>query len=146
MSIGCTGKTDCGILQHRGSRKFDRNQPKQSITNMLIDGIYGTVPNSVSGTPYGWPGYLHLFNGFQEGLEWLGDAQFWRGNPYAAGHLYNAGSIRSENLTTMDGGVERSKYYANDMVSRLQGWNGRGDGCLKSRQCRAHGFEGRVCY
>ncbi|KAF1975518.1 hypothetical protein BU23DRAFT_503470 [Bimuria novae-zelandiae CBS 107.79] len=132
VSIQCTEGNACGLMQHRGSVQFDSSQPKTSIKAMIEDGVYGTL--SV-------PGFLSYFNGDSSDLTWV-NTQLINGNPYAAAHVYNTGHIDSENLSTDNG---QSNYYAHDILSRLQGWNGWQVGCLKSRECAGLGFEGRSC-
>ena len=132
LSAPCTETTACGIMQHRGSAPFSPSNPKASIRSMIEDGIYGT--QSV-------PGYLSYFNGDASELSWV-NTEMIGGNPYAAAHVYNTGHIESQNLS-VDGG--KSNYYAHDVLSRLQGWNGWAAGCEKSKGCEGLGFEGRKC-
>lgn len=119
-------------MQHRGSAGFDASNPKESIKSMIENGVYGT--SSV-------PGFLTYFNSNNAELSWV-NTQLINGNPFAAAHVYNTGHIDSENLATDRG---KSNYYANDVLSRLQGWNGWAAGCEKSRQCDGLGFGDRIC-
>ncbi|KAJ4293175.1 hypothetical protein N0V90_008457 [Kalmusia sp. IMI 367209] len=121
VSIHCTEETACGIMQHRDSPSFDSSNPKQSIKAMIETGIYGT--SSI-------PGFLTYFNGDAADLPWV-NTYLINGNPYAAAHVYNTGHIDTEDLSS-DGG--KSNYYAHDILSRLQGWNGWQAGCLKSKE------------
>lgn len=143
LDIECTGgsKTDCGLLQHGGSRRFDPANAKASIKGMIEDGIYGTGPSA--GHPSGCPGFLTYFNGKAEELSWLASENYWRGNPFAAAHVYNVGSISGEDLTLTPSG--KKNFYAHDLLSRLQGWNGWKGGCSKSTQCSKLGFSDREC-
>ncbi|KAL1611956.1 hypothetical protein SLS60_000179 [Paraconiothyrium brasiliense] len=114
VSIHCTEDTACGLMQHRGSTRFDPSSPRTSIKAMIEDGIYGT--SSV-------PGFLSYFNcdaSSPSELTWV-NTQLINGNPYAAAHVYNTGHIDNEDLSTDSG---KSNYYAHDILSRLQGWNG----------------------
>lgn len=78
---------------------------------MIEDGIYGTP--SV-------PGFLSYFNGDSFELGGV-NTKLIGGNPYAAAHVYNTGHIDSRNLSI---DKRNSNYYAHDLLSRLQGWNG----------------------
>jgi hypothetical protein len=122
-------------MQHRGSASFSPSHPKTSIKTMIEDGIYGTP---------GVPGFLSYFNtdaSAPSELTWV-NTQLINGNPYAAAHVYNTGHIDSENLSTDRG---HRNYYAHDVLSRLQGWNGWRAGCEKSRECAGLGFKERKC-
>jgi hypothetical protein len=120
-------------MQHSGSSKpFSSSSAKDSLKTQIADGVYGTSDV---------PGFLAYFNGDAE-LTWLNAEQFWRGNPFAAAHLYNVGSITSDDLTESP---EGKNWYAHDILSRLQGWNGWAGGCEKSRECKALGFQERDC-
>ncbi|KAF2476685.1 uncharacterized protein BDR25DRAFT_210346 [Lindgomyces ingoldianus] len=124
--VECTGydyKRDCGIMQMRGAANFSSSEPEKSIREMIEDSVYGVSE----------PGDLSWIKG-----------TFWQGNPFAAAHLYNAGSVE-ENLTVQVGENLNSKWYANDIASRLLGWNGSKQGCENSRKCPNHGFENRQC-
>jgi len=103
-------------MQFRGGSTFKDDDPEGSILQMLRDAVFGAA---------GKPGYYHYFTG--EELTWI-SPEFY-GNPYAAAHLYNGGSISSPNLNIMESGVEPSKSYANDIASRLIGWDGSPEGC-----------------
>lgn len=127
-------------MQHRGSSPFSPtgSSPKAAIQDMIEDGIYGTQ---------NVPGFLSYFNcdgsaSHPSELTWI-NTQLISGNPYAAAHVYNTGHIDDETLST-DRGV--SNYYAHDILSRLQGWNGWRAGCEKSRGCNGLGFEKRNCW
>ncbi|KAF2440413.1 hypothetical protein P171DRAFT_100427 [Karstenula rhodostoma CBS 690.94] len=136
ISIHCTETTACGLMQHRGSAPFSAYNPKISIKNMIEDGIYGTP---------GVPGFLSYFNcdaSAPSELTWV-NTQLINGNPYAAAHVYNTGHIDDVNLSTDKG---KSNYYAHDILSRLQGWNGWKGGCEKSRGCDRLGFGKRHCW
>lgn len=103
---------------------------------MIEDGIYGTPTV---------PGFLSYFNSDSSSpsdLTWL-NTQLINGNPYAAAHVYNTGHIDNDDLSTDRG---KSNYYAHDVLSRLQGWNGWKAGCEKSKKCEGLGFEERNCY
>ncbi|PSN69981.1 hypothetical protein BS50DRAFT_301781 [Corynespora cassiicola Philippines] len=147
VNVACTGaeNSDCGIMQIRGSREFQSNSTKESIRHMIEDGVYGTPRNEEVGATKGWPGFAHYFDAPDDDLKWVNPDDFWRGNPFAAAHIYNAGAITSDNLTEADGGIDKNQYYSNDIASRLSGWNGRRSGCLKSITCSGLGFEGRQC-
>jgi len=69
-------------------------------------------------------------------VSWIPRGEGEWGSPYLAVHLYNAGSIsQGDNLQVADGNNPRSKVYANDISSRLLGWDGGNAGCLASVQC-----------
>jgi len=123
-------------MQHRGSESFDSSNAKSSIKSMIEAGVYGTP--SV-------PGYLTYFNGSPTELPWL-NTDLFRGNPYAAAHVYNVGHLYSSDLTSGGlGSTSGPNKYAHDILSRLQGWNGWAAGCWKSRKCPNLGFEDRQC-
>lgn len=100
---------------------------------MIEDGVYGTSEV---------PGYLAYFNSDPAELGWV-NTPLINGSPYAAAHVYNTGHIDSEELSNDRG---KSNYYAHDILSRLQGWNGWAAGCEKSRECDELGFEDRSCW
>ncbi|KAJ4357409.1 uncharacterized protein N0V89_001984 [Didymosphaeria variabile] len=136
VSIHCTEGTACGLMQHRGSARFDPSSPRTSIKAMIEDGTYGTP--SV-------PGFLSYFNcdaSSPSELTWI-NTQLINGNPYAAAYVYNTGHIDNEDLSTDRG---KSNYYAHDVLSRLQGWNGWKAGCEQSRKCNGLGFQERSCW
>lgn len=123
-------------MQHRGSAPFSPLNSKASIKTMIEDGIYGTIRV---------PGFLAYFNcdaSAPSELTWV-NKQLINGNPYAAAHVYNTGHIDDDTLSSDRG---RSNYYAHDILSRLQGWNGWRGGCEKSRECDGLGFEKRNCW
>lgn len=143
MNINCTGENRCGILQHGGAAKFDPNNAKDSIKQMISEAIYGSSVEE--GAPKDCPGFLTYFNGENPDLTWLPADGFWRGNPFAAGHLYNLGDIKTADLTAGSDGKPGMSYYAHDMLSRLQGWNGWAEGCEASKKCGELQFADRAC-
>jgi hypothetical protein len=132
---------DCGLLQCRGCRVFDPNDPKGSIQGMIRDGVEG-IP--------AWPGYLTYFNG-DTGVNVGKEGTWWYGNPWAAAHIYNQGNLVDENLTKRWDPADQDRYgpstYAHDLAARLWGWDGLPIGCEKSRECPKLGFDRRgSCY
>lgn len=120
-------------MQLRGSRNFTEDDPKQSIKDVIQDGVYGV---HVEGGGQLWPGFLPRFNDLSE--EWA--------SPFAAAHVYNVGNIQSANLTDAPDASE-GKWYANDIAARLKGWNGAADGCKKSKdECKKLNFWSRQCW
>ncbi|KAF2192385.1 hypothetical protein K469DRAFT_800239 [Zopfia rhizophila CBS 207.26] len=134
VNIPCTGwdglTTDCGLMQIHGGAKYDAADPAGSIHEMISDAIYG-VSRPSENHPSGTPGYIQYFNAAQGDLSWI-QGDYWQGNPFAAAHMYNAGGISSRYLNTQEGGNKNSKVYANDIASRLLGWNGQRPGCEAS--------------
>jgi len=127
VNIPCTGGggSDCGLMQFRGGAVFSKADPSGSIHQMISNAVFGAN---------GKPGFLQYFAGGATDLSWI-DQKYW-GNPYAAAHIYNAGSISSTLLNKQEGDNLNSKSYANDIASRLLGWNGQRPGCLASVQCK----------
>ena len=130
-SVRCTHSGEienCGMMQASyDSKSFDSSNPKESILQMIREGVQGTStggPNKEGG-----PGYAQ----YLEGLSWVDDA--WTGNPYAAARAYNSGRV-GKNLDVVEYGVES---YANDIANRLLGWDGKGDGF---KGCQAPSREG----
>jgi len=120
-----------------GSGSFDAKDPSGSILNMIQDGVYGIDPlravQASENLPHGAPGILQYLNGGPDDLYWI-DSQYW-GNPYAAVHLYNGGTISSQDLTREEYSNPKTKVYANDITSRLKGWDGAPAGCMVSVKC-----------
>ncbi|KAF1817451.1 hypothetical protein P152DRAFT_408080 [Eremomyces bilateralis CBS 781.70] len=118
----CTGGHNCGLMQaNRGSTSFDSSQPRQSIKQMIAEGIQGTTEG---------PGYVQYLNN---------DASYsytnnrWPNNPFAAARCYNSGRIDpSGNLDIASYGSMRS--YVNDVANRLLGWTGHDTGSAQA-QC-----------
>ncbi|KAF2009315.1 hypothetical protein BU24DRAFT_87114 [Aaosphaeria arxii CBS 175.79] len=143
VDVECTGpeKKDCGLMQIKGGVE---GKP-ENIKQMILDGVFGV--SQANWAPKGTPGFLTHLNGDKEGLGWLIDVapkSFWDGNPFAAGHSYNAGRLSDEKLTHDDGA--KSVWYPNDMASRLTGWDGGKPGCEKSitdPKCVALGLDAR---
>lgn len=104
-----------------GSASYEASDAPNSIKQMILEGVKGTP---------GGPGLI----GYLDGVSWI-SPEAW-GSPYLAVHLYNAGHLsQSNNLQVAEGGNARSKVYANDISSRLTGWNGGHGGCVASVQC-----------
>lgn len=138
VNVACTDVNHCGLMQAPpGSGSFDAKDPSGSILNMIQDGVYGIDPlravQASENLPHGAPGLLQYLNGGPDDLYWI-DSQYW-GNPYAAVHLYNGGTISSQDLTREEYGNPVTKVYANDITSRLTGWDGAPAGCMASVKC-----------
>ncbi|KAF2658533.1 hypothetical protein K491DRAFT_592960 [Lophiostoma macrostomum CBS 122681] len=120
VNIHCTGSgsTDCGLMQVRGGQSYSTDD---SIADMVAEGVKGTSAT---------PGYLAYFNADTSG------------DPFAAAHIYNVGSLSSIDLTEASWGGPNA--YANDIASRLLGWTGDHPGCVKSQSCS--GLKERTCY
>jgi hypothetical protein len=120
-------------MQLHGGRGFTSANPQGSIATMIHDGLLGTDAT---------PGYARILkNSNLPG--WVlpaGPVQGWEGNPFAAAHMYNVGSLTSTDLTKKAGGV--TSYYANDIAARLTGWKGAPSACAEMQKC----FPGRSCY
>lgn len=122
VKVGCTpGVAACGLMQFIGGSGFQASDPAGSIHQMISDAVYGVQ---------GKPGFLHRFRGGSPDLSWT-DSVYW-GNPYAAVRQYNGGLITSPELNVPQEGNEITQTYANDIASRLLGWNGWPAGCRKS--------------
>jgi len=114
IHVPCTAGYNCGLLQGpHGSTGLNSQDPKQSIYEMIGQGIMGTQPNN------GLVGYINA-----------GPAMSWTNNPspgniYTAMRCYNSGSVDpSGNLDQIQYGTAS---YVNDIANMLHGWNGEGD-------------------
>ncbi|KAH7119850.1 hypothetical protein B0J11DRAFT_400175, partial [Dendryphion nanum] len=106
-NVSCTNNNrDCGLMQIHGGGDLKTGH---TVEDMIREGVFG-IPTGSQEFPNGWPGFLDL-----------------AGNPFAAAHAYNAGRLTSVMLNVDDGA--RSVSYANDIASRLLGWNGAKEGC-----------------
>lgn len=143
VNIQCTDDGHCGLMQILGASKFDASNPSSSILAMIQAGVYG-VDVAQANNMYGEPGLVQLLNGLPDSPGWE-DPQFW-GNPYAAVHAYNGGKISGPNLAVEEYGNPKTKVYANDIASRLTGWNGAYAGCIASTRCPTQLRSANDCY
>lgn len=108
---------------------FKEDDAANSVLQMIKDGVYGTNK----------PGLYHFFVG--EKVEWIKNwlkddgknPEEYFGNPWSAVHIYNAGKISSKDMNTTEYEYNpNTRVYANDIASRLIGWNGQAPGCRAS--------------
>ena len=128
MNAPCTGAHNCGLLQAgKGSVSFDPANPRDSILQMIRDGINGS--GGEAGSADVWPGITqYLYQSASMGWTNIRNP----GNPYEAFRAYNSGHVRpSGNLDEISGGSTSS--YVNDIANRLMGWDGSGSGCAQAK-------------
>lgn len=101
----------CGIMHAPKGSHFDDSKPKESILDMIREGVEGSLRRG--------PGYADFFAGKPR----LANVPV--GSPYAAARAYKSGAVDA-NLDRVTWG--QSSYvdgYVNDIANRLTGWNGQ---------------------
>lgn len=107
-SIDCV-RSKCGIMHASKGSSFDKEKPRESIVQMVYDGVVGR--------PRSGPSLATLLSGKPQ------MKNLAVGCPYGAARAYNSGSVK-ENLD--DAGPKGQESYVNDVANRLLGWHGRG--------------------
>lgn len=109
-SVDCV-RSKCGIMHASKGSSFDKEKPRESILQMVRDGVVGR--------PRSGPSLATLLSG-KPRIKNLA-----AGCPYGAARAYNSGFVK-ESLD--DAGPNGQESYVNDVANRLIGWNGRGKG------------------
>lgn len=122
-------------MQIRGGRNFSSTDPGTTIHDMIYDGINGLAPGGFicehdDVKDDGRPGYLDYFNADPTLTSWIlspGNGvptteTWWKGNPYAAARIYNAGNLTPNIGPDIVKTTGAPNVYAIDIANRLSGW------------------------